>query len=131
MPKVKDKFDDFMNPVIQALKALGGSGTIEEIDDRVVEILNIPTDQLDILHNPDKGGKTEIGYRLHWTRTYLKKYGVIANSARGVWSLTPKGSTLELVDPKEVVRFVKQQDTPLRFRKTSHDTICKTKAVDR
>ena len=83
MARVKYKYDDFMNPVIFALKQLGGSGTREEIDSRVGDILEIPSEQLDILHNPEKGGITEIEYRLHWTRTYLKKYGVIENSRVG------------------------------------------------
>jgi restriction system protein len=96
-----------MNPVLQALKKLGGSGTNEEINSAVVEITNIPTDQLEILHNPEKGGMTEFEYRMMWTRTYLKKYGVIDNSSRGVWALTPKGSSIYKVDQKEVVRVVR------------------------
>ncbi|MBV5343831.1 winged helix-turn-helix domain-containing protein, partial [bacterium] len=82
------KFDDLMNPVIQALKILGGSGTIEEINNKVAEVAKIPSDQLEVLHNPEKGGMTEIEYRLMWTRTYLKRYEIIDNSSRGVWSLT-------------------------------------------
>jgi len=61
------------------------------------------------LHNPEKGGMTEIEYRLMWTRTYLKFYGIIENSTRGVWSLTEKGSTQEKVDEKDVVRVVREQ----------------------
>lgn len=109
MARVKYKYDDFMNPVILALKQLGGSGTNEEIDSRVGDILKIPSEQLETLHNPEKGGITEIEYRLHWTRTYLKKYGVIDNSSRGIWSLTPRGSAIETVDQREVVRVVKEQ----------------------
>jgi restriction system protein len=52
---------------------------------------------------------TEIEYRLMWTRTYLKIYGVLDNSARGVWSLTEKGSALEKLDEKDVVRVVREQ----------------------
>jgi restriction system protein len=109
MARVKYKYDDFMNPVILALKQLGGSGTNEEIDSRVGDILKIPSEQLETLHNPEKGGITEIEYRLHWTRTYLKKYGVIDNSSRGICSLTPRGSAIETVDQREVVRVVKEQ----------------------
>jgi hypothetical protein len=72
--KVNYKFDDLMNPTLQALKKLGGSGTNEEIFNTVSEILNIPPEQLEIYHNPEKGGMTEIEYRLRWTLTYLKKY---------------------------------------------------------
>lgn len=108
MTSVKLKFDDLMNPVIQALKILGGSGTIEEINNKVAEVAKIPSDQLEILHNPEKGGMTEIEYRLMWTRTYLKRYEIIDNSSRGVWSLTEKGSKIDKVDEKDVVRFVRE-----------------------
>ena len=109
MTSVKFQYDDLMNPVIQAVKTLGGSGTIEEINNKVAEIVNIPSEQFEILHNPEKGGMTEIEYRLMWTRTYLKMYGIIENSTRGVWSLTEKGSTTEKVDEKDVVRVVREQ----------------------
>ena len=102
-------FDALMNPVIQALKNLGGSGTIEEIDNEVSEIAGLSDEHLEILHNPEKGGQTEVEYRLAWTRTYLKKYGVLENSSRGVWALTPKGRQLDRVNPKTVRRFVQEQ----------------------
>jgi restriction system protein len=109
MTSVKLQYDELMNPVILALKALGGSGTNAEINDKVAEIVNIPSEQLEVLHNPEKGGMTEIEYRLMWTRTYLKIYDIIENSTRGVWALTEKGSTTEKVDEKDVVRVVREQ----------------------
>jgi len=109
MTSVKITFDEMMNPVLQALKLLGGSGTIEEINDKVTELIKLPSEQFDILHNPEKGGMTEVEYRLMWTRTYLKKFGLIENSSRGIWSLTAKGSSTEKVVEKEVVRVVRDQ----------------------
>lgn len=109
MAMVKYKFDDLMNPVIQALKQLGGSGTNEEINNKVAEIVGIPSPELDVLHNPNKGGMTEIEYRLMWTRTYLKKYGIIDNSSRGVWALTAKGNQVDSVDERDVVRLGREQ----------------------
>jgi restriction system protein len=103
-------FDALMNPLIQALKSLGGSGTIEEIDNRVAEISGLSDDQLQVLHDPEKSGQTEVEYRLAWTRTYLKKYGILENSSRGVWALTSKGSQIEKVNPQTVKRFVREQD---------------------
>lgn len=108
MASVQFQYDDLMNPVLQALRDLGGSGTNEEINSKVIEIVHIPAEQLNIFHNPTKGGMTEIEYRLMWTRTYLKKYGVIENSARGVWALTTKGLATEKVDEKEVIRVVRE-----------------------
>ncbi len=109
MATVKYKFDDLMNPVIQALKQLGGSGTNDEINNKVAEIAGIPSEQLEVLHNPEKGGMTEIEYRLMWTRTYLKKYGLLDNSSRGVWSLTAEGNRIERVVERDVVRRGREQ----------------------
>ncbi|GAK56934.1 restriction endonuclease [Candidatus Vecturithrix granuli] len=102
-------YDRLMNPLIQALRELGGSGTIEEIDAKVTEIASITDEQLEMLHNPEKGSQTEIEYRLAWARTYLKKYGVLENSSRGIWALTAKGTKLAKVDPKAVRQFVLNQ----------------------
>jgi len=103
-------FDAFMNPVIQALKDLGGSGTIEEINYKASEIEGLSDEQLEVLHDPEKGGQTEVEYRLAWTRTYLKKYGVLENSSRGVWALTPKGRQLDRVNPSAVTRLAREHN---------------------
>ena len=102
-------FDKFMNPIIQALKQLGGSGTVEEINNTATEIVGITNEQLEILHDPEKGSQTEVEYRLAWARTYLKKYGVLENSSRGIWALTPKGRQLDQVNTQAVRRFVQSQ----------------------
>lgn len=103
-------FDRLMNPLLRALRALGGSGSIEEIYDKVVEIEKIPEEILTQLHDPEGSNQTEVGYRLAWARTYLKQYGHVENSARGVWSLTAQGRTDEEIDPQEVVRKVRGRD---------------------
>ncbi len=108
-------FDALINPLIQALKSLGGSGTVEEMYNKVAEIAGLTDAQLEVLHDPAKGGQTEVEYRLAWSRTYLKRYGLLENSSRGVWALTPAGSKLERVDEKEVLRVVRAQ------LKTAHD----------
>ncbi|MBU2609953.1 MAG: restriction endonuclease [Chloroflexi bacterium] len=102
-------YDALMNPLIQAIKSLGGSGTIEEVNNKVAEIAGFTDEQLEILHDPAKGGATEIEYRLGWSRTWLKRYGILENSSRGVWALTPQGSKLDRIDEKEVLRVVRAQ----------------------
>ena len=101
-------FDQLMNPHLRALKALGGSGSIEEIYDKVVELERLPEDVIVQLHDPEKSNKSEVAYRLGWARTYLKKYGYLENSTRGVWSLSAKAKQTELVDPQAVVRTVRE-----------------------
>lgn len=102
-------YDALMNPLIQAIKNLGGSGTIEEINNKVAEIARFTDEQLEVLHDPVKGGTTEIEYRLGWSRTWLKRYGILENSSRGVWVLTLQGSKLDRIDEKEVLRVVRAQ----------------------
>jgi restriction system protein len=103
-------FDRLMNPLLQALQTLGGSGTVTEIDDKVVEIEKLPESVLSQLHDPAKSNQSEVAYRLAWARTYLKKYGLLENSTRGVWSLTGKAKETDRVDPQDVVRTVRALD---------------------
>jgi len=114
-------FDSLMNPLINALKELGGSGTIEEIDGKVAELAGLSDEQLEVLHNPDKGSQTEVEYRLAWTRTYLKKYGILENSSRGVWALTQKGRQTDAVNPQAVRRFVQEMGRQRRAAQVVDD----------
>ena len=102
-------YQTMMNPIIHVLKMLGSSATNEELNSEVIENMKFSDDQLAVLHNADKGSVTEIEYRLAWARTYLKKYGIIENSSRGVWALTTKGRETYEVDTQSVRRFVAEQ----------------------
>ena len=103
-------YDRLMNPLLRALGALGGSGSIEEIYDKIVELEKLPDEVLAQLHDQERSNQTEVGYRLAWARTYLKKYGLLENSTRGVWALTALAKAKEQVDPQEVVRSVRALD---------------------
>ena len=109
-------FDQLMNPLIAALGALGGSGSIDEIYERVIQDLKLSDEILSVLHDPEESNQTEVHYRLAWARTYLKKYGVVTNSSRGVWSLTKPEPTA--VDSKTVVKFVRDNDRKDKLAKT-------------
>jgi restriction system protein len=102
-------YDTMMSPLIQALRELGGSGTIEEIEDKVAEILKLTDEQLEVMHDPEKRGQPEFSYRLAWTRSYLKRFNLIENSSRGIWALTAKGNKADKIDEKEIVRFFREQ----------------------
>ena len=109
-------YNEMMHELFQAMHELGGSGTIAEIDDQTIEILNLPTEIQEIMHGDSS--KTEVEYRLAWTRSYMKKVGILENSSRGVWSLTAKGRELEEIDPDEIVRQV-QKMTALKKKNAS------------
>lgn len=98
-------FDSMLLPTIQALQILGGSGTTEEIYEKVAQLLNLPDEVLEILHG--NTSQSEVEYRLAWSRTYLKKYGLLQNSSRGVWSLASTSINLDNLDAKEIVKTVR------------------------
>lgn len=79
-------YDKMMIPVLKALKLLGGSGSIDEINEKVYEVAGYSEKILEIPHD-ENGVQTKVEYRLAWARTYLKKYGLLENSTRGVWAL--------------------------------------------
>lgn len=88
------RYDQLMNPVIGALRELGGSGSIDEIYEKVIEILKMPDDVLGVLHDPESTNQTEVQYQLAWARTYLKKFGLLEISSRGIWALTKKAESV-------------------------------------
>lgn len=113
MPKVTNvmpTFDELMQPLVDALRRLGGSGSIEEIYTKTVELLGLSEAVLGQMHDSERSSQTEVAYRLAWARTYLKKYGVLDNSSRGVWALTEKGRSVQTIDAGEVVKFVRNLD---------------------
>lgn len=101
------RYNNLIQPTFRALKALGGSGKNEEILDRIIVDLGISDEVADISHkgNPNK---TEIAYQADWARTYLKLFGAIENSARGVWSIRPDFVSVDDVNEKDVVEVAKK-----------------------
>lgn len=106
------KYDELFNPLLQALRELGGSASVAESEDRVASLLKLSEEDIATLH---KGNRTRLSYNLAWARTYLKKFGLLDNSSRGVWSLTPKGQQTDRVDRDEVKRFVVARDREERL----------------
>jgi restriction system protein len=56
------RFNELMWPTLRALDELGGSGSIQEIYDQVLEREKFSDQQLSVLHK--NGPDTEIWYRL-------------------------------------------------------------------
>ena len=123
------KFDEMMCEMFQAVKELGGSGTIREIDERTIGILALSQEVQDIPHKT--GGKTEVEYRLAGTRTYLKKFGILENSSRGVWAFTGKCRELLEIDPGEIVQQVrKMANIKVKDQENTNDDALDNDGVD-
>ncbi len=101
------KYHEMVIPTLTVIDELGGSGTIQEIAEGVIQLLNLPEEVTSPPHNPEKSSQTEVEYRLAWARTYLKKVGLIENSKRGVWSFTDKYQRGMKLDAEEIVQTVR------------------------
>ena len=93
---------DLMNPTLGAIRRAGGSASIGEIAELVIRDCSLPESVTNKLHG--YGPQTELEYRLGWARTYLKRRGLISNSVRGVWALTPRGVKASTIDPDPVAK---------------------------
>jgi restriction system protein len=89
------------------MRELGGSASVAEQENKVAELLGLSDEEAAEIH---RGNRTKLSYRLAWARNYLKRAGLLENSARGVWALTGKGRAEETVDAKKINRLVKSLD---------------------
>ncbi len=114
-------YQDLLWPVVVAVRQLGGSASIDEITEVVIENEGFSEDQQQVLHGD--GPRTEIEYRLAWARTYLKGMGVLDNSRRGVWSLTDAGrAVLQPELPSLHREFVARYREERRQKRSTNDT---------
>lgn len=108
MGDVLPPYKAFFEPVLEALKQLGGSGRPPEVKDVLIQALNLSEEALS--QTNEKSGETKFSNWVDWARFNLAHQGYLDSSTRGVWSLTKKGEaarmTPDLVD--EIVRTVKR-----------------------
>lgn len=86
------KYNDLLWPTLMAVRALGNTAKLEEIDERVIEMKGFTDEQMSVLHK--EGPRSEIEYRLAWARTYLKGMEALSNPSRGTWETTDLGKSL-------------------------------------
>lgn len=108
------KYDDLFNPTLNALHNLGSSGSVDEIEEQVATFLKLTDQQINEIH---RGNTSKLRYRLAWARNYLKRYGLIENSSRGVWALTEEGLKVKSVDKEIVKKKVVSEDKQDRLNK--------------
>lgn len=103
-----------------AVKELGGSGTNNEINDKVAELLEI-TDDIAAIPHLNSSSLSEINYRLAWARTLLKNRGALENSTRSVWSITPDFSAVDKIDGEDVAKNYKKPSKNNNTKKISEE----------
>lgn len=109
MPEVNQppSHRDLLNPVLAAIRTLGGSATVAEIESQVIKDLKLSDAAVQMLGG---NGQTVLYNRLASVRSDLKKRDVIDYSSRGVWAFTPNGLNAEIVDPGGVTRVANEHD---------------------
>jgi len=103
------RFARYMNPILTALKGLGGSARPGEVFDWIAENLGISDEERDEEH---QSGGSRFENDVAWARFYLVRTGYLDSSKRGVWSLTEKGlanTSLSDKEIKEIIQTVQGQ----------------------
>lgn len=96
--------EDLMLPTLKALDALGGSASIEEINDKLASTFPLTQAQLDEVY-PKSGAPIAVD-RMSWARSYLKIGGLLASGGRGVWVLTDAGRDALSLQNNDIRRIV-------------------------
>lgn len=87
------QFLRFFGPLLDALRALGGSGTPREVVDWIARDLKLSNrEQSELIDS----GAPRFPNQVAWARFYLTREGLLDSSRRGVWSLTDKGNATHL-----------------------------------
>jgi restriction system protein len=86
--KNQSEFVKWMEPLLDCLRALGGSAKPREVSDWIAEKLQIPDEKRE---ETLKSGEERFHNQVAWARQYLVWEGLLDGSRRGVWTLTEKG----------------------------------------
>ena len=83
------KKDDFYFPMLEEIFDLGGSGSNQEIETRLIERFDFTDEQISQVHA--KSGTPVVSNKIAWARSYLKLGRLLSNEKTGVWALTDEG----------------------------------------
>ena len=119
-------FTDLMKPTLDALKALGGSGSVQEINDKMIEQLQISDEVANIPLGENRSG-TLLQNRLSWARSFLKDAGFLENPRYGFWAIMP-GKQDTNIDPLQIRKqyrdkFPRQQGKSKKVPETTEPDI--------
>lgn len=93
--KSQSEFVRWMGPLLDCLRAVGGSAKPKEVLPWIRGRANLPSGALDFTL---KSGQSRFYNQVHWARQYLVWQGLLDDSKRGVWALTQLGWQTHLDD---------------------------------
>ena len=115
------QFVQWFGPLLDALRVLGGSGTPDEVVDKIAANLKILDEQL---NETLPSGELRFRNQVAWAGFYLVREGLLDSSRRGVWSLTEKGrsTSLSLDDSRSIfLKWVKIFSEERKKRKGANE----------
>lgn len=83
------KYDDLMFPTLRMIASLGGSASIDEIQERLVSSHGFTERQLAVTY--PRSGSAVLPDRMSWARSFLRMAGLLDNPRKGIWVLTEEG----------------------------------------
>lgn len=92
----KAEFLRWFNPLIQALRDLGGSASPADVRKRIIENEHLTDEEVNAVRGKNNVNKFE--NEVAFARSYLVNAGYIDKSVYGVWTLTETGMNVEITD---------------------------------
>jgi restriction system protein len=121
------EYIQWFGPVLDALRELGGSGSPQEVIEKVAKLKNISDEKREEIL---KNGTSKFDNQVRWARQYLMWEGLIDNSKRGIWILTPNGQKTHLTEKEShniVLKRTKlNKKTKINDSSTDNTEIIKT-----
>ena len=90
------RFKKWLNPVIMALRELGGSAGTQDVYNKIIELYEVSEEELSQKHN---SGIPVLINDIDWAKNYLGYEGFLdSNSPRGIWTLSRLGERIIITD---------------------------------
>ena len=102
--KKQAEFIQWLGPILDALRYLGGSGKPREVSSWIAEKLDISDE---ILNSTLNSGESRFHNQVAWARQYLIWENYLDKNIRGAWVLTSSGKGKKLT-PDESRLIVKK-----------------------
>lgn len=84
----------WFDPVLKALRDLGGSATPQQVREQIVVNEKLTEEEISVTRGKSNVNKFE--NEVAWARNYLVRGGYIDNSQKGIWKLTELGEKVDM-----------------------------------
>ena len=117
---IKVKYLRWFNPLLQALRDLGGSATPQQVRERIKINEHLTEEETSVVTGKSKVNQFE--NEVAFARMYLVKSGYMDGSVYGIWALTDEGKSVQMTEElaSEIFRKVVKDAQEKRDVKVSN-----------